>query len=111
MKTTKRDLNKIITATNHIKSFSKLRVKFIDNFYFEIPQRKPAFWLRPIDTPGGGLGGRACAGWIWEQTNLRSLTTVLSVCLPHSMDGWRGEEEIGIVVVRTPAPFQSLAMI
>lgn len=56
---------------------------------------------------------RACAGLIREQTNLRSLTTGFGVCLPLSlsMDGQRREEETGIVVVRTAAPYESPAMI
>lgn len=58
---------------------------------------------------GGGMNLRQLPGP--ERTNLRSLSSVLAVYLPLSMDGQRGEEETWIVVVGSAAPCQGLAMI
>lgn len=57
----------------------------------------------------GGMGLRQLPGS--EQTNLRSLTTVLAAFLPLSMGCWRGEEEAWIVPVCFAAHSRDLVMI
>lgn len=68
--------------------------------------------VRSSDFSGGvqgGMGLRQLPGS--EQTNLRSLTTVLAAFLPLSMGCWGGEEEAWIVPVCFAAPSRDLVMI